>query len=160
MLFGLLHKLQPKKAKKLLFSFNDCQNIIFRHMFFIFLQKFENYFSISREFLFPIWLSLKRSFIVILNYILGYRNDFDVSIAISSLIRKQPSREVLLKQHCVKSVQIRSYFWLVFSCIRIEYVDLLRSEYRKIRTRNNSVFGHFSRTVGVHPITNSSKEDD
>ena len=31
--------------------------------------------------------------------------------------------------HCVKSVQIWSYFW---------------SEYRKIGTRNNSVFGHFS----------------
>ena len=27
--------------------------------------------------------------------------------------------------HCVKSVQIRSYFWSVFSCIRIEYGDLL-----------------------------------
>ena len=40
--------------------------------------------------------------------------------------------------HCVKSVQIRSYFWSIFSCIRIEY--------RKIRTRNNSVFGHFSRS--------------
>ena len=24
-------------------------------------------------------------------------------------------------KHCVKSVQIRSYFWSVFSCIRIEY---------------------------------------
>ena len=34
--------------------------------------------------------------------------------------------------HCVKSVQI-------FSCIQ--------SEYRKIRTRNNSVFGHFSNSV-------------
>ena len=33
--------------------------------------------------------------------------------------------------HYVKSVQIRSYFW---------------SEYRKIRTRNNSLFGHFSRS--------------
>ena len=40
--------------------------------------------------------------------------------------------------HCVKSVQIRSYFWSVFSCIRIEY--------RKVRTRNNSVFGQFSRS--------------
>ena len=48
--------------------------------------------------------------------------------------------------HCVKSVQIRSYFWSVFSCIRTEYGDL-RSKYRKIRTRNNSVFGHFSRSV-------------
>ena len=43
--------------------------------------------------------------------------------------------------HCVKSVQIRSYFWSVFSCIR--------TGYRKLRTRNNSVFGHFSRTVYV-----------
>ena len=38
----------------------------------------------------------------------------------------------------MKSVQIRSYFWSVFSCIWIEY--------RKIRTRNNSVFGQFSRS--------------
>ena len=40
--------------------------------------------------------------------------------------------------HCVKSVQIRSYFWSVFSCIR--------AKYRKKRTRNNSVYGHFSRS--------------
>ena len=43
--------------------------------------------------------------------------------------------------HCVKSVQIRSYLWSAFSCIQ--------SEYRKIRTRNNSVFGHFSCNVAV-----------
>ena len=36
------------------------------------------------------------------------------------------------------SVQIRSCFWFVFFCIR--------TEYRKIRTRDNSVFGHFSRS--------------
>ena len=36
-----------------------------------------------------------------------------------------------LQKHCMKSVQIQSYFW---------------SEYKKIRTRNNSVFGHFSRS--------------
>ena len=51
--------------------------------------------------------------------------------------------------HCVTSVQIRSYFWSLFSCIRTEYGDLGRSEYRKIRTSNNSVFGHFSRSVCV-----------
>ena len=38
----------------------------------------------------------------------------------------------------VKSVQIRSFFWSVFSHIR--------AEYEKIRTRKNSVFGHFSRS--------------
>ena len=48
--------------------------------------------------------------------------------------------------HCMKSVQIRSYYWSVFSCIRTEYGDS-RSKYRKIRTRNNSVLGHFSRSV-------------
>ena len=41
--------------------------------------------------------------------------------------------------HCLKSFQIRIYFWSVFSCIQ--------TEYRKIRTRKNSVFGHFSHSV-------------
>ena len=40
--------------------------------------------------------------------------------------------------HRVKSVRTRIYFWSVFSCIR--------TENRKIQTRNNSVFGHFSRS--------------
>ena len=44
------------------------------------------------------------------------------------------------KLHCVKSVQIRSIFWSVFSRIR--------TEYGKIRTRKYSVFGHFSRSAG------------
>ena len=41
--------------------------------------------------------------------------------------------------HWVKNVQIRSYFWSVFSCIRAEYGDFyginlrIQSEYRKIR---------------------------
>ena len=30
----------------------------------------------------------------------------------------------VLQPHCVKSVQIRSYFWPVFCCIRTEYGDL------------------------------------
>ena len=37
--------------------------------------------------------------------------------------------------NCVKNVQIRSLFWSVFSRIQ--------SEYAKLRTRKNSVFGHF-----------------
>ena len=43
--------------------------------------------------------------------------------------------------HCVKSVQIQSYFWSLFCCIR--------TEYRKIRTRNKPVFGHFSQCDGL-----------
>ena len=36
--------------------------------------------------------------------------------------------------HCVKRIQLRSFFWSVFSRIR--------TEYGKIRTRKNSVFEH------------------
>ena len=43
---------------------------------------------------------------------------------------------VISLQHWVKNVQMRGFFWSVFSCIW--------TEYRKIRTRKNSVFGHFS----------------
>ena len=63
---------------------------------------------------------------------------------INCLPKKAPL-EMLDRFHLVKSVQIRSYFWSVFSCIQ--------SEYRKIRTRNNSVFGHFSRTVSEYAST-------
>ena len=44
----------------------------------------------------------------------------------------------VLRKHYMKSFQIRSSFWSVFSCIW--------TEYRKIRTRKNPVFGHFSRS--------------
>ena len=54
-------------------------------------------------------------------------------------------------QHYVKSVQIRSFFWSVFSRIHTEYGEILRiqSECGKIRTRKSSVFGHFSRSFVV-----------
>ena len=62
-----------------------------------------------------------------------------------------------LLMHCLKSAQIRSYFWSVFSCIRTEYGEILRilptqSEYRKKRTRNKSVFGHFSRNPNTKKL--------
>ena len=50
--------------------------------------------------------------------------------------------------HCVKSVQIRSYIWSIFSCIQ--------SEYRKIRTRNNSVFGRFSHSESIKRLINKN----
>ena len=50
--------------------------------------------------------------------------------------------------HCVKSVQIRSFFWSVLSHIQ--------AEYWKIRTRKNSVFGHFSHSDGYQKYFFSS----
>ena len=46
--------------------------------------------------------------------------------------------------HCVKRVQIHSYFWFIFFCIW--------TEYRKIQTRNNSIFGQFSRSGCLQEI--------
>ena len=49
-------------------------------------------------------------------------------------------------QHCVKSVQIRSFFWSAFSCIRTEYGDL-RSKFipntEKYGPEKTPVFGQF-----------------
>ena len=46
-----------------------------------------------------------------------------------------------------KSVQMRSFFQSVFSRIRTEHGDLRsKSEYGKIQTRKNSLFGQFSHT--------------
>ena len=49
----------------------------------------------------------------------------------------------------MKSVQIRSFFWSVFSRIQ--------SECSKIRTRKNSVFGHFSRSGTISFPSSNSK---
>ena len=73
-----------------------------------------------------------------------------VYLAFSMIFK--PSLTILHNCHLVKSVQIRSNFWSVFSRIRIEYGRYfaslhIQSEYGKIRTRNYSVFGHFSRSV-------------
>ena len=56
---------------------------------------------------------------------------------------------VIVLHHCVKSVQIRSFSWSVFSRMWTEYGEILRiqPECGKIRTRKNSVFGHFSRSA-------------
>ena len=59
-------------------------------------------------------------------------------------------------RHCVKSFQIQSNFWSVFSHIWTEYEVSLRiqSQCGKMRTRNYSVFGHFLRSeMGEVSIT-------
>ena len=50
-------------------------------------------------------------------------------------------RSVIISEINKQLKELRSYFWSVFFCIHLEY--------RKIRTRNNSVFGHFSRSVVI-----------
>ena len=61
------------------------------------------------------------------------------------------------KKFAILIVTLWSFFWSVFSCTRTEYRDLLRkspysSEYRKIWTRENSVFGHFHAVKSINLI--------
>ena len=67
--------------------------------------------------------------IIVSSLMISIKGFFSVQIYLHPPIR------LLCEAHCMKSVQIRIYFWSLFFCIR--------TEYRKIRTRNNSVFGHF-----------------
>ena len=59
--------------------------------------------------------------------------------------------------HCMKSVQIRSFFWSAFSRIRTEYGEILRispysARMRENTDQKNSVFGHFSRNGKLHHL--------
>ena len=64
--------------------------------------------------------------------------------------------------HCVKSVQIRRFFWSVFSRIRTEYRVSLRiqSEYGKIRTRKNRYLDTFHTVLHYVFLFRSSKKLD
>ena len=42
---------------------------------------------------------------------------------------------ILTNSHCVKSVQIRSFLWSVFSCVRTEYGDLLETQVNKYQKK-------------------------
>ena len=61
------------------------------------------------------------------------------------------NNECKTKEHCVKCVQIRSFFWSLFSRIRTEYVEIRSMSPYSVRMRENSnqkssVSGHFSRS--------------
>ena len=56
-------------------------------------------------------------------------------------------------QIILKSVQIQTFFWSVFSRIRTEYGDLIRKlpySVRMYSVRKNSAFGHFSRSLVLY----------
>ena len=60
-----------------------------------------------------------------------------------------PNSVDILRSQYVKSVQVRSLFWSVFSLIRTEYREILRISPYSVRMRENtdqktSVSGHFS----------------
>ena len=57
-------------------------------------------------------------------------------------------------KRCVKSFQIRDFSWSVFSRIRTQCFVSLRIQPNcgKIRTRKNSILGHFSRNENHVPI--------
>ena len=66
------------------------------------------------------------------------KNTFPISMVIINLGNYiwGAKYDLFIKTRCMKNVQIRSFFWSVFSYIQ--------SKYRKMRTRKYSVFGYFS----------------
>ena len=61
----------------------------------------------------------------------------------SRLLRKKALRNLWREKqfngrHCVKSVQIRSFFWSVFSCIRTEYGYLRGKSWYSIQIQENT----------------------
>ena len=77
-------------------------------------------------------LSSQKEFTILIN--LNYHKDYDILYYFKCIKFDYFMLALWRLEHFVESVQIRSYFWSVFSCIQ--------SEYRKIRSRNNSVFEH------------------
>ena len=78
----------------------------------------------------------------------GYRD-----LRVLCKLYSKDSRYSEYASHCVKSVQIRIFFFcFVFSCIWTEYGDLRSKSPYSVRiqentTRKNSVFGHFSHSA-------------
>ena len=91
----------------------------------------------------------------------GYRNGILVQIRITC---KEIRKKILLLSlmfndilHCVKSVQIPSFFSSVFYCIWSQYGDLLSKSLYSGQMQQNmdqkiSVFGHFSRSVEIKEV--------
>ena len=44
---------------------------------------------------------------------------------------------LICEEHCVKSVQVRSFFWSVFCCIRTEYGDLRSKSSYSVRIQEH-----------------------
>ena len=76
---------------------------------------------------------------------------FKLDLQIKLHVRERSFRAeklLLLPMDCVKYVQILSFLWSVFSRTQTEYGEIrstfrIQSEWGEIRTRKNSVFGHY-----------------
>ena len=59
--------------------------------------------------------------------------------------------------HRVQTVQMRSFFWSVFSCIRTDYGDLRSKSPYSVQKQENAdqkkLFGHFSLSDQVYQST-------
>ena len=101
-------------------------------------------------FLFLFLTILSDSYSILILYSPIRRTDSLVTFVLSNLVSLHDKLDIfylsymwivifgsrLIICHCLRSVQIWSFFRFLFSCIR--------TEYRKIRERKNSLFGHFS----------------
>ena len=60
--------------------------------------------------------------------------------------------------HCVKSAQIRSYFWSAFFCIRTEYGNLLRVRIEFVNESNVMKSNQIPFSLGLRSVLFYSKK--
>ena len=61
---------------------------------------------------------------------------WDLLISHSHFFSSKTKNDLI--KHCVKSIQIQSFFWSVFSCIRTEYGEILRISPYSVRMPKNT----------------------
>ena len=66
------------------------------------------------------------------------QNDYDNFPRTKTLHAKYKSNQKYRAYHCMKSVQIRKFFWSVFSCIRTEYGDLQSKSPYSVQIQQNT----------------------
>ena len=72
-----------------------------------------------------------------------YLNKNQIKLAILVV----PRHKCRKRTHCVKSVQIRSFFWSAFCCIRTEYENLRSKSLHSVRIQENTYLDTFHAVI-------------
>ena len=105
----------------------------------VFIVNLEDISDLFKLFMLLLWMLVE---ITLFTYLLAF-NPFHVKLFSGGI--ETVCQQSLIEMYPNKN---KEFFWSVFSCSGTEYGDLLciQSDYRKIRTRKNSVFRHVSRS--------------
>ena len=138
-----------KPAKKYDFENNEISSILVTHVsqmsILLLLISILSFFTFFTSFFIQFFFSLKNlylhystcNFLFISSIFFQQLHNYSIIpyLFYNSIFAR---KAIFIQYHCVKSVQIWSYFWSVFSCIRTEYGDLLRKSPYSVRIQENT----------------------